>query len=226
MRNIAIIVAGGKGKRMGQPKQFLKLAGKPMLQWTVAAFDQTRAIDGIILVVSKEQIRLARRIKSKKIFCIVEGGKERFDSVRNGLAALPPSAEIVAIHDGARPAVTPEIIGASIAEAKRVGAVVVGVPVKDTLKRVTRHASRVIGQTIDRSSIWQAQTPQVFKVDIIKNAYSRLVTRDPRRFTDDAMLVERMGIPVKMVMGTYENLKVTQPGDLVVAAAILKKRRK
>lgn len=225
MKTIAIIVAGGKGKRMGRGKQFIKIAGKPMLQWTVAAFDQTKAIDGIILVVSKEQIRLARRIKSKKIFCIVEGGKERFDSVRNGIAALPPSAEIVAIHDGARPAVTPEIIGASIAEAKKYGAVVVGVLLKDTIKKVESRTLNV-ERSLDRSELWAAQTPQVFKVDIIKNAYSRLATRDPRLVTDDAMPVERMGIPVKMVPGTYENLKVTQPEDLDLAAAILKKRRK
>jgi 2-C-methyl-D-erythritol 4-phosphate cytidylyltransferase len=221
MKTVAVIVAGGKGKRMGRRKQFLKIAGKTILQWTVAAFDQTGVIDGIVLVVAKEQLRLARKIKSKKLISIVEGGKERFDSVRNGLAALPPSVEMVAIHDGARPAVTPKIIEAAVSEANRTGAAVAGFPLKDTIKKVERRKLSV-ERSLDRAELWAAQTPQVFKISIIQRAYQHIRGDE----TDDAMLVERMGIPVKMVMGTYKNLKVTQPEDLIIAAAILKKRRK
>jgi 2-C-methyl-D-erythritol 4-phosphate cytidylyltransferase len=217
MRNIVIIVAGGKGKRMGKPKQFLKIAGKPMLAWTVAAFQKCHAIDGIILVVAKEQMTLAKRIKAAKLIAVVSGGEERQDSVRNGLVALPASTEIVAIHDGARPGLSVETIERSIKEAKNYGAVVVGVPVKDTIKVVSRQ-SLVVSQTADRSNLWAAQTPQTFQLEIIRKAYDRLI----ENVTDDAMAVEKLGIPVRMVMGEYTNIKVTTPEDLTIMKSILK----
>ncbi|MDD4178708.1 MAG: 2-C-methyl-D-erythritol 4-phosphate cytidylyltransferase [Candidatus Margulisbacteria bacterium] len=219
MKNITIIVAGGKGKRMGKPKQFLKIAGRPMLAWTLAAFQNTRPIDGIILVVAPGQMELAKKLPKKKIIGIVAGGAERQDSVRNGLAALPGSAEIVLIHDGARPAVTTGIIERSIKEARKHGAVVVGVSVKDTIKEVMRNENRVT-RTMNRDKLWQAQTPQVFKAALIRNAYAKL----RGAVTDDAMAVEKLGKPVKMVMGSYENIKVTAPEDLIMMEAILKGR--
>lgn len=219
MKNIAIIVAGGKGKRMGKPKQFLPLAGKPMLAWTVAVFQKCKAIDGIILVVAEEQIALAKKLKAAKIIAIVPGGKERQDSVRNGLARLPASTQIVAIHDGARPGVSVETIEQSIKGAKELGAVVIGVPIKNTIKVVSRQ-SLVVSQTADRSQLWAAQTPQTFRAEIIKKAYDQLT----EKVTDDAMAVEKLGIPVKMVMGEYTNIKVTTPDDLEIMASILKRR--
>jgi len=215
MKTVAIIVAGGKGKRMGRPKQFLKIAGRPMLAWTLEAFQKSKIIDGIILVVSKEQLAAARKLKFSKILKIVAGGTERQASVKNGLAALPAGCEIIAIHDGARPAVTEDIIKRAVKSTRKYGAVVVGVPVKDTIKRVKCQGSRV-KETLDRSELWQAQTPQVFKKEILLRAYENDAV-----VTDDAMLVERLGIPVIMVMGSYLNLKVTTPEDLKIMEGIL-----
>ncbi|MFA5114089.1 MAG: 2-C-methyl-D-erythritol 4-phosphate cytidylyltransferase [Candidatus Margulisiibacteriota bacterium] len=223
MKNVAIIVAGGKGKRMGEPKQFLKLGGKPMLAWTVDVFQRTKAINGIILVVAEDQLPLAKRIKADKIIAIVPGGRERQDSVRNGLAAVPQATQIVVIHDGARPAVTPDLINNTLKEVRDCGAVIVGVPLKDTIKKVQYHGPKIIESgTVDRSGLWAAQTPQTFTLPIIKKAYGQL--RD--NVTDDAMAVEKLGIKVKMVMGSYENLKVTTPEDLRIMAVILKGRSK
>jgi 2-C-methyl-D-erythritol 4-phosphate cytidylyltransferase len=246
MKNIAIIVAGGQGRRMGQPKQFLKINGKPMLEWTVAAYQACLLIDGIILVIAPDQFKAARKIKAKKIINIVAGGRERQDSVWNGLDLLPESCEIVAIHDGARPAVTKEIIDKSIREAKQHGAAIVAVPIKDTIKMTNdedemknaSHRESVISsarggklkiknegvtikKTVDRKSLWAAQTPQTFRVGIIRQAYVRL----KGKATDDAMAVEKLGLPVRIVVGSYDNIKVTTPADLVMMGAILKKRR-
>jgi 2-C-methyl-D-erythritol 4-phosphate cytidylyltransferase len=219
MKTVAIIVAGGRGKRMGGPKQFLKINGKPMLAWTVNVFQQAKAINGIILVVAPEQLALAKKIKASKIISIIPGGARRQDSVRNGLAALPKGAQLVLIHDGARPAVSSLIISKTIKEARQHGAAIAAVPVKDTIKRSSGRDKTIL-QTLDRSELWSAQTPQTFTVPIIKKAYENL----GNNVTDDAMAVERLGIPVKIVMGAYENFKVTTPEDLVVMATILKGR--
>jgi 2-C-methyl-D-erythritol 4-phosphate cytidylyltransferase len=222
MKNIAIIVAGGKGKRMVEPKQFLKINGKPMLAWTVDVFQRTKAINGIILVVAEDQLPLAKRLRAAKIIAVVPGGRERQDSVRNGLAAVPKEAQVVLIHDGARPAVTPELINDTLKEVRDCGAAIVGVPVKDTIKKVQYHGPKIIeSATIDRSGLWAAQTPQTFTAPIIRKAYDQLKDN----VTDDAMAVEKLGIKVKMVMGSYENLKVTTPADLKIMAVILKGRK-
>jgi len=223
MKIVAIIVAGGRGKRMGEPKQFLKINGKPMLAWTVAAFQNVKAIDGIILVVAPEQLAQAKRIKASKIIAIVPSGAKRQDSVRNGLAVLPEKTQIVLIHDGARPAVTADLINHSLKMVRETGAVVVGVPVKDTIKKIKHQGSKILDvETIDRRELWAAQTPQTFTAPIIKKAYERL----GEEVTDDGMAVEKIGLPVRMVMGSYENIKVTTPEDLNIMAAILKRRRK
>jgi len=220
MKTIAIIVAGGQGKRMGKPKQFLRIAGRPMLAWTLRAFQESRVVDGIILVVAKDQLAKARRLKFSKVLKVVAGGKERQDSVRHGLKELPASTEMVVIHDGARPAVSKELIEKSVKAARRFGAAVAGVPVKDTLKLVNS-GRWTVDRTLDRGRVWQAQTPQTFKASLIRKAYAKV----RGKFTDDAMLVERMGIPVKMVRGSYENFKVTTPEDLKLMEAVLKNRR-
>lgn len=224
MKTVAIITAAGSGKRMGRPKQFLEIGGKPIVEWAVAAFEKAGVIDEIILVVNKEDISKATMFKYSKLKQVVAGGEERQASVNNGLKVVADDTEIVAIHDGARPFITPEIIENAVAEAKASGAVVVGVPVCDTIKRVTRLVpsgvegdGRRIVETVDRSELWRAQTPQVFKKDIIIKAFE---SND--RVTDDAMLVEKMGIPVKMVMGSYRNFKITTPDDLAIAEKIIK----
>lgn len=221
MRTIAIIVAAGEGKRMGRPKQFLKVAGRPMLSWTIKAFQKAQIIDGIVLVAGKANINAAKKLKFSKLIKVVEGGDERQDSVRNGLRELPETAEIVLIHDGARPAVTEDIISRSVDAAKVYGAAVVGVPVKDTLKAVSRRPL-VISKTINRENFWVAQTPQAFNVPLINKAYAKL----KGKVTDDAMAVEQLGQPVKLVVGSYQNLKVTTPEDLLLMGYILKGRRK
>lgn len=220
LKTIALIVAGGRGRRMGKDKQFLRIAGKPMLGWTVAAFQKNRLIDGIILVVSRNNLMKAKRMRLSKMIAVVESGAERQDSVRNGLAALPASADIVVIHDGARPGISQETITRSITVARQHGAALVGVPVKDTIKRVQSPRSKV-KETVDRKELWAAQTPQTFKVEIIKDVYERI----KGKFTDDAGLVEKAGRPVKMVRGSYENLKVTTPEDIKIMSAILGSRR-
>jgi len=217
MKTVAIIVAGGKGKRMGKPKQFLKIAGKPMVSWTLAAFQKCRAVDAVILVVEKENLSRAQRLGFSKIIKVVEAGRERQDSVRNGLKVLPESAEIVVIHDGARPAVTESLIEDSIRAARRWGAAIVAVPVKDTIKQVNR--KHEVKKTLKREELWAVQTPQAFKTSIIRQAYSRL----KGKATDDASAVEKIGAKVKIIMGSYENLKVTTPEDLKIIEAILRR---
>jgi 2-C-methyl-D-erythritol 4-phosphate cytidylyltransferase len=197
-----------------------------MLAWTLEAFQKAKIIDGIILVVAKDKLAAARKLKFTKILKVLPGGKERQDSVRNGLSALPAGCEIVAIHDGARPAVTEEIIGRAVRAAQKQGAIVVGVPVKDTVKKIrnskfeirnnVQNSNVQIQETLDRKVLWQAQTPQVFKKEILLRAYQSNAT-----VTDDAMLVERLGIPVIMVMGSYLNLKVTTPEDLKIMEGVL-----
>jgi len=218
MKTVAIIVAAGQGKRMGQPKQFLTIGEKPMLLWTLAAFDKTRVIDGIILVVNGEDVERAKKFGVSKLKKVITGGVKRKDSVYEGLKAVPPGAEVVAIHDGARPFVSSQIIEAAVAEAKASGAAIVGIPVTDTVKTVNNN---LVTGTLDRSGLWVAQTPQVFKKDIILRAYEEGWNR--HEVTDDAMLVEKMGIPLKMVMGSPLNIKITSPDDLKIAEGILDK---
>lgn len=217
MKTVAIITAAGYGKRMGRPKQFIEIGCKPILERTLTVFNGTKVVDEMILVVNPEDVERSKKLKFSKLKKIIAGGKERQDSVFNGLKALPEDAEIVAIHDGARPFVSEQIIEKAISEAKDFGAVVVGVPVKDTIKSVTSNGNRVTG-TLNRDELWAAQTPQVFKKDIIVRAY-----QCKHRVTDDAMLVEKLGIPVKMVMGSYQNIKITTTEDLKIAQGILKK---
>jgi len=216
MKTVAIITAAGHGKRMGRPKQFIEIGGKPMLEWTLAAFEKAKTIDEIILVVNKEDIPKGKKFKFSKLKKVVAGGEERQVSVANGLEALPADAEIIAVHDGARPFISAEIIESTVNEAKRSGAAVVGVPIKDTVKKATSDERRVT-ETIDRSELWAAQTPQVFRKDIILKAY-----QNSEKVTDDSMLVEKTGQPVTMVMGSYQNIKVTTPEDLEIALKFLK----
>jgi len=213
MKVAVIIAAGGSGKRMGRPKQFLPLAGKAVVEWTIEVFRKIKVVGQIVLAVPEDDLERAKNLG----VTVVAGGEERGDSVKNGLKAVAPDTDIVIIHDGARPLITPDIIEKAISEAKEHGAAVVGVPVKDTIKRVGDDL--MIKETVDRQILWQAQTPQVFKYEIITRAYAK-----KRSATDDAKLVEDLGIKVKMVMGSYENIKITTPEDLIVAEAILRSR--
>ena len=214
MKISVIITAAGYGKRMGKPKQFLPILGRPLLEWTVSVFKKIKEINQIILVVNKEDIKSAENLGVE----VVEGGKERQDSVKNGLDRVAEDTDLVLIHDGARPLITREIILKAIKECEKHGAVIVGVPVKDTIKKV--QAEDIILETIDRTSLWAAQTPQVFKYAIIKRAYDNI----KGIATDDSKLVEDLGYKVKMILGSYENLKITTPEDLILAEAMLRQR--
>jgi 2-C-methyl-D-erythritol 4-phosphate cytidylyltransferase len=211
MKITAIIAAGGQGKRMGQPKQLLPLAGKPMLYWTIEAFRGVPAVNEIIVAINRQQMG---EISALNVL-VVEGGMERQDSIQNALGLVQKGTDLVLIHDGARPLIERRTIESAIKEALEHGAAAVGVPVKDTLKRVGDDS--IILNTVDRTGLWQVQTPQAFKYDIITRAYKNAKLKA----TDDSKLVEDLGIKVKMVMGSYENIKVTTLEDIRIAGGIL-----
>lgn len=227
----AVVLAGGQGKRMNSQvqKQYMMLAGRPLISYALEAFEQS-PVDEIVLVVGAGEEAHVRReilkpLNLKKVTAVVPGGKERYHSVYEGLKALD-GCSYVLIHDGARPLVTEGIIERAIHGAMEEHACVVGMPVKDTIK--ISDADGYAAGTPDRALLWQIQTPQAFSYQLVRSAYDQLMA-DPSLqigITDDAMVVETCGQGrVKLVEGSYENLKVTTPEDLVLAEALLKKRR-
>ena len=224
--NMALIVAGGIGLRMNQRKrkQYLTLAGQPIIAHTLAAFEKCNHIDGIILVVPADDILSVRQnilpiLKLEKPIQLVAGGKHRQDSVYNGLKKLGPDCRIVVIHDGVRPFVSPDQISACIFEAEKHGACLLGIPAFDTLKKV--QSNRLVEKTLDRERIWLAQTPQAFKTELIKKAHLR-AQKDNILGTDDAYLVERLGIDVKFIQGSRRNIKITTIEDLELSEALVR----
>lgn len=222
MKTIAIIPAAGFGVRMkaGIPKQFLKLDGKPMLAITLEKFNNCPLVHGIILVVPASDIDFCTREIVKeyslgKVLKVTAGGERRQDSVRAGIEAVEGYYDCVVIHDGARPFVTPETIKRSIESMRNQRAVITAVPAKDTVKNVNEEG--YVSHTLDRKSLWLVQTPQVFRYDDIRDAHKKAEAEGWDEVTDDAMLMERLGIPVKVVMGSEENIKVTTPHDLEYA---------
>jgi 2-C-methyl-D-erythritol 4-phosphate cytidylyltransferase len=215
----AIIVAAGKSERMGgTDKVFASLAGKPLLAHVVEVFESCPAVDQIVVVLSDANLQEGRKLAgeegSSKIVEVCPGGDRRQDSVAEGLARLG-DCDWVVIHDGARPCVSADLIERGLSEAWETGAAIAAVPAKDTVKRVG--ADMLIQETPDRRSLWMAQTPQIFRRDIITKAYG-----DRKQdVTDDAALVESLGSSVKVYMGAYDNIKVTTPGDLALAEHIL-----
>ncbi len=224
----ALIPAAGMGRRMGQAvaKQFLPLGDKPMLAHTLLVFQRASEIDEIIPILSKEDMESCLRdvieqYHITKVKTLVVGGKERQDSVMNGLQKLEKDASVVLVHDGVRPFVTIDMISESVELAKKGECIAVGVPLKDTVKEVDD--KRIVRHTLERSRLWAIQTPQTFPVKILKRAYDESYKH--RAYgTDDAMLVERAGGKVRVIMGSYENIKITTPEDLILAEEILKRR--
>jgi 2-C-methyl-D-erythritol 4-phosphate cytidylyltransferase len=228
MKTDAVIVSAGKGQRFmqGAKKQFHLLGGRPILAHTIDRFESCPMVRSVYLVVAPEDLdyclkEIVEKYQYVKISQIVPGGRVRQESVKNGIAALSPDTEIVVIHDGVRPFVTIQMIEMSIRAAAQFGSVVTAVPVKDTIKVVDREA-RVV-QTLERASLWQVQTPQTFQADLIREAYHR-AAQDHFLGTDDASLVERMGLKVHVAPGSYENIKITTPEDYLIARAFLKMR--
>lgn len=204
-------------------KQYLMLDNKPVLAHTLEAFERTEIISEIIVVIHRDDHDIfeecIRPYGFRKLAAVADGGDDRQASVYNGLARVSPDAEIIAVHDGARPLVTPQIIASSVLVAAACGAACVGVPVKDTIKKV--NSDRFVLDTPERSLLWTIQTPQTFQRDILVKAHEKAFS-ESFRGTDDSVLAERMGNSVRMVMGSYTNIKITTAEDLVFAEAFLK----
>lgn len=223
----AIVLAAGQGKRMGSKiqKQFLEIQGKPVLYYSLACFEASPLIEDIVLVTGEDCIRycqseLVEKYHLKKVKKIVAGGKERYDSVYAGLLACENS-DYVFIHDGARPFIDATILERAFWAVKECGACVVGMPSKDTVKIADEDGYVV--DTPDRKYVWTIQTPQVFAYDIIREAHEEIRKGAMQGITDDAMVVEQQGkYQVKMVEGSYKNMKITTPEDLLVAESFLK----
>jgi 2-C-methyl-D-erythritol 4-phosphate cytidylyltransferase len=221
----ALIVAAGQGVRMGaaQRKQYLQLGDLPILAHTILAFARCTSINQIVLVVPKEEVAYCREIILSAISLathvrLVPGGKRRQDSVYNGLSVLSDDDDIVLIHDGVRPFVSTELIESCIQGAQKWGACIPTIEITDTLKKIA--ADHTIQATIPRDQLHQAQTPQAFKLHLIKKAH-RLSREKKWRVTDDASLLEHVGVPVHVIPGTSDNIKITTPADLKKAQMIL-----
>lgn len=227
----AVVLAAGSGKRMGSStkKQYLLMGGKPVLYYSLKAFEDS-FIDEIILVTGAEDIsycqqELVEKYGFTKVSRVTEGGKERYHSVACGLTALS-DCDYIFIHDGARPFVTGEILERCLTDATEYGACVAGMPVKDTIK--IADAKGMIRETPDRNLVWMVQTPQVFDASLIRSAYQKLLAEEEKllqqgiHITDDAMVVETlMRHPVKLTEGSYQNIKITTPEDMRVAESFL-----
>ncbi len=224
--NSAIIVAAGKGTRMGAnvDKLWLEVAGRPVVAHTWKQFNDAKCVDEIILVVrdgmQAEFQKLATENKFQKPFKLVVGGAERQDSVWNGLEALSPQTEIVAIQDAARPCTTAELIAATIEAARETGAAVAAQQVTDTIKETTD--GKIISRTVDRSKLWSVQTPQTFRIEVIRRAISTAREKN-LILTDDTAACELIGQPVRLVKSASLNPKVTVPADLPFVASLLQK---
>lgn len=228
MKTVAIIPAGGAGKRLKShiAKQYLMLDNLPVMVHTLKVFQGSPEIDEIILALPPEDLvhvrqELAEKYNLTKVTHVVAGGNERQDSVKNCLDVISDECGMVVIHDAVRPFVTEELIVNIVDAAKETGAAIVGVKAKDTIKEIK--TNKMIGSTIPRNNLWLAQTPQAFDFKLLKEAYA-LARKENYYGTDDASLVERMGRDVKVVEGSSENIKITTNEDMLMADAIMKKR--
>ena len=218
---VAVVPAGGSGARMGsrRPKQYLTLAGAPILVLTLRALARCRSLDGLVVAAPADRVEatreLLRRFRVPRVLGVVPGGAQRQDSVREGLQAAPSDAGWIVVHDAVRPFVTPELIERVLAAARVPGAATCGWPVRETVKRVR---DSVVEATLPREGLWLTQTPQAFRRDLLREAHEKAL-RDGYEATDDAMLVERLGGRVAMVEGLPHNLKITTPDDLKTARA-------
>lgn len=230
MQVTAIIVAAGEGTRMGGsiPKTYLPIAGRPLILRTLDRVFCSRRIGKAIVAVAKKDIPRCKSLieadpnLSGRVWALQAGGRSRQESVRRGLEELDEDCEVVVIHDGARPFISPSLIDRCVEEAYRVGAVVIGLPVKDTIKVVSEQ--HWVQATPCRETLREIQTPQAFRKDIILDAH-RLGGRPPFDATDDAALVEHMGKPVLFIPGEPTNIKITVPEDVLLAEALVREGR-
>jgi 2-C-methyl-D-erythritol 4-phosphate cytidylyltransferase len=225
MRTLAIVLAGGAGKRMGSStsKQFLLLDNKPILVHTLQVFQECKPVDGIYLVVNHRDLPLIQEeiletYHFSKIMKLVIGGRLRQDSVRNGLEAIDESCDVVIIHDAARPFVSPAFVEKSIFLMEMFDAVVPAIPARDTIKVISKEG--FVLKTLERDALWHIQTPQTFKYDLIAKAYREGMAKKLCGY-DDSTFMEHLGKKVKVVEGSPYNIKITTPEDLLIARGIL-----
>jgi 2-C-methyl-D-erythritol 4-phosphate cytidylyltransferase len=223
----AIIVAAGSSRRMGFDKLFAPLAGKPVIAHSIAAFEQCKQVDEIVIVCREERIKsiekLVKQEKFTKVTAVVAGGAERHFSVWNGLQAVDSKASYVAIHDGARPLVTPTLIKRCVELAQQKGACSCSAPIPDTVKRAS--TDQEVTDSVERSGLWAMQTPQVFNSGLILQAYASLMAKN-EQVTDEVSAVQKMGKKIALLRNDDWNLKITFPRDLEMAEHILELRDK
>jgi 2-C-methyl-D-erythritol 4-phosphate cytidylyltransferase len=216
---IAVVPAGGTGRRMGsaRPKQYLRVGAVPLLVATLRALARGREIAGLVVAAPPDRVdttrALLRRHRVARVLAVVAGGTERQDSVWQALQATPASVSWIVVHDAARPFISPALVSSVLAAARTHGAATCGLPVRETVKRVRDGA---VEATLDRAGLWTIQTPQAFRRELLWEAHEK-ARREGRRGTDDAVLVEWLGAPVAVVEGLPGNLKITTPGDLRAA---------
>ncbi|MFL6466596.1 MAG: 2-C-methyl-D-erythritol 4-phosphate cytidylyltransferase [Pyrinomonadaceae bacterium] len=221
--NTAIIVAAGSGTRFksDKPKQFVEIHGKPLIVHTLERFQAAASIQAIILVLSEDRIdeftKISERFPVEKLFAVIAGGATRAESVQKGFGAIAPATEIVAVHDGARPLVTPSEIDATVGKAAAIGAACLVAPVIDTIKTIRGDE---IANTLDREKLRRALTPQAFRVEVLERAFN--LGDLSESVTDECYLVEKLGHPIAFVEGNPRNIKITHMEDLVVADAFLR----
>jgi 2-C-methyl-D-erythritol 4-phosphate cytidylyltransferase len=228
MKNIALIPAAGSGARMGSTvkKPYLLLAGRPILYHALKAFDRAPSVDRIILAVAPGEeacceTDVVRKFSFNKNITVIAGGEVRQESVRRLLEQVPKETPLVLIHDGARPLITVDLIERALKETEKWQATVAAVPVKDTIQATDE--AGFVQETLPRNLLWSIQTPQTFALQLIREAHQKAL-KDGFIGTDEGSLVTRLGRPVKIIMGAYDNIKVTTPEDLIIAEALLKKR--
>jgi len=226
VKTAAIITAAGAGIRMGgdQAKQFMDLGGRPLLAVTLERFERSPDIEGILLVVPPGKVtecrdRIVKKYSLAKVVKVVAGGKRRQDSVRLGLEATEGHYPFVLIHDGVRPLVSPELISRVARAMNQHRAVIPALVARETIKEADR--AGLVVKTLDRRALWLVQTPQAFRYEDILEAHRRALEEKWEEMTDDALLVERTGIPVKIIEGSEENIKITTPRDMELARFLI-----
>lgn len=225
-KNTAVVLAAGQGKRMNSKiqKQFLEIGGKPVLYYSLRCFQDSPLVDEMILVTGEDAVsyckkEIVEKYGFSKVSAVIPGGRERYDSVYAGLLACR-DCDYVLIHDGARPFITEEILERGMDGVRATGACVIGMPSKDTVKLSDK--TGFVAETPDRKSVWTIQTPQIFSYSLIRSAHESIREKDMSLITDDAMVVEQeSGTKIRLVEGSYMNLKITTPEDLGVAEIFL-----
>ena len=221
MKVSVIIPAAGQGTRMGSstPKQFLLLNGQPILHHTLRAFETSGCVNSVTLVVPENDLAMARKKWDYNIVKnIIQGGKERQDSVYNGFKAIDVDTDIVIVHDGVRPFATPDLIQRSIEAARQYGAAITAIPVNDTIKHVNEKG--FVTRTVDRNGLWRVQTPQAFQYKVLDQAFQKAVN-DSYYGTDEGSLLEYAGKEIKVIEGSELNIKITRKEDIILGEGIL-----